>query len=879
MAIPQHSYALAGTEFYEPIERASERGREYRPHPVPRGWLRTDSGIWTAWRPARDTGPEQGWKVHVSARLERAQHVLDTVAAACVAERVPFKHLSAELFFLHLHHKHGPRPQSGKFCTCYPPDEQSARRLMDRLAGELAGERGPYVLTDRRYRDSRVVHYRYGAFRAPARVRPDGSAETLVRDGSGEHVEDRRGTGFTLPGGITDPFGEQWPPPDNAPSGDGSIRIRGYRVLRAVAHSNAGGTYEAETATGRRVFLKEARAHNGLFWDHSTAQQRLRREHEVLCGVHAAAPGRCPEPLDYFREWEHEFLVTEFVTGTPLYRMLATDHPALAADRTRAHDEAHYARSLSLLDGLRRELDRLHELGYRFGDLSPGNVLVTPDGDVRLVDFEAASPVTDPPVPMGTGGFVPPGGAPSDDPLAQDEYGFAALALFLLWPMHPVAERSPGCLEHLHAELAEAAPIPARLWRLATRNYRAGRTGGRHAHLPTPDEVAARPRRWLAELADGIARDLLRTADPANPNRVFPTVPRGHTSNTSCVAYGTAGVVHALHHAGVEVPEPVLARLRRDALEQREHLPPGLHVGSAGLAWVLADRGLLDEAGDLLDHAARHPLTLLSTTLGEGAAGIGLTHLALHAHTGDAGLLERAASYGDSLLGIDSPTPTLGPHDAVGLLRGRAGLALFLYYLGRVTGEERYLAHGAGLLHAELDRAIALPGDALGFPDDAVTDRAMSYLAAGSGGVTTVLTRYVTLLDDERLSAALPRTARHTAKICTAEPGLYRGLAGLVLAMADDGAHAGVTDPHEPLRLAKGLFKYAVPAGDGIRFLGEGSLRYSAELWSGSSGILLALHRVLHGNHDQFFTLDRMVRAGPPGRTGHPDHATAGHGR
>ena len=55
------------------------------------------------------------------------------------------------------------RAQAGKFCAIYPPDVGSARRLMDRLAVELKDEVGPYILTDRRYGDKGVVHYRYGA--------------------------------------------------------------------------------------------------------------------------------------------------------------------------------------------------------------------------------------------------------------------------------------------------------------------------------------------------------------------------------------------------------------------------------------------------------------------------------------------------------------------------------------------------------------------------------------------------------------------------------------------------------------------------------------------------------------------------------------------
>lgn len=49
--------------------------------------------------------------------------------------------------------------QAGKFCAAYPGDAERARRLMERLERDLAGEVGVFVLTDRRYGDSNVVHF------------------------------------------------------------------------------------------------------------------------------------------------------------------------------------------------------------------------------------------------------------------------------------------------------------------------------------------------------------------------------------------------------------------------------------------------------------------------------------------------------------------------------------------------------------------------------------------------------------------------------------------------------------------------------------------------------------------------------------------------
>lgn len=857
------SEAFADEQYYAPIETIADPGPRFAPTQVPSGWQGTAQGIWTVWSTPQAPRVAQGWKIHVSARLERAQHVLDVVANICCAENIPFKHVSARFFFLFLHHKHASRPQSGKFCAVYPPDTQTARRLLDLLSDALREEEGPYVLSDRRYRDSRTVHYRYGAFSRRSRLLPDGTREGLVRDGSGRDVADLRQPAFLLPGGITDPFVT-----DEPAEHEGPILIRDYEIVKVLQPSNAGGAYQArDTRTGRIVFVKEARAHNGLTWDGTSAQERLRHEHDVLTAVHEAAPGVCPEPLDHFTEWEHDFLVTEFVEGDSLRDWISRTSPLVRAGRPAEEFAAYFADWRIILGYLDESLDRLHALGYRYGDINLGNVIVTPSGHARFVDFEAVSALSGPPASMGTKGFTPPSGLASDssDPLLSDRYGMAALALALFAPFHSAAERAPANLALLRRDLTASVLPPADLWTRATAFHQPGEDDP--ACRPTPVEVDADPLGCLGRLAEHVTAGLFDMADVGRQDWVFPPSPEAFRTNTVCVAYGTAGVVHALHRAGLEIPEDIEKRLRRDSLSLRPGLPPGLNVGSAGIARVLAALGHLDEAIDLLRDADSHPITVSCTTLAGGRAGVGLTWLALHHRTGDNTHLERAAATGDAILRTPDLVPTLGDHDARGLFHGRSGLALFLYYLARDTGDTRYLQAGRYLLHEELDRALSLDDGTYSFSDNAVIHRAMPYLAVGAAGVGTVLARYVSTVPDERFAEALPRIAASTRGSSPMEPGLYNGLAGLTYFHTDHAELTGdETHRRDAVRVATGLLKYAIPHGRGVRFLGVGSHRFSADLSSGGAGILLALHRVLHGPGDELFTLDRAAQPSMPPR-------------
>ncbi|MFE1959318.1 class III lanthionine synthetase LanKC [Streptomyces sp. NPDC059479] len=893
------AFAVADREFYAPLENSRDRGEVFRPSSPPEGWRDLDFGVWTTWyREDRKPGVEDGWKVHVSARPDRLAQVLDTVAGICFEQGVTFKHLSCRLYYLWAHHKQAARQANGKFIAAYPRSAEAAGALMERLREALADEEGPHILTDRRYKDSRTVHYRYGAFTRRSRVRPDGTDLLLVRDGNGRETEDRRGMSFVLPEGVSDPFAERTAGARRAArravrSGSGGagkqLSFQGYVFEEAVQFSNGGGVYKGrEEATGRPVFIKEARAHSGVAPNGASAPDYLRAEWRVLQELRTTAPGLAPVPVAYFRQGEHEFLVTEPIEGKGLQPWMADNHPMLGGELTSETFAAYYARSERILAGIEQALERLHAAGYLFVDVSPGNVLVTEGDGVRLVDFEAVHRPGTPFTPVGTLGYAPPAALLADadgDPSLYDDYGVSALAQLLVGPYHHPIRHNPDVLAHLRHELTAYAPVSEVLWNRATKYHRPGgpatattETSDRSERLPaperlstserlpSPESVAAEPLRHLTELRDRTADALLAMADLGHPDRVFPTIPDGYRTNTLCVAYGTAGVVHALGRAGRALPDGLLERLRRDALAARNDLAPGLYVGLAGIARTLADRGLLDEARELLTVADRHPLTTgaASATLYGGSAGLALAHLALYGRTGDEHHIDRAQALAAALPSDEELTPLLGPDDATGLMHGRCGVALMLCQLAGVTGERDHLRRGTRLLHAELDRESAPGAPGMYFPISAADGRSLPYLYCGSAGTAYTVTRYLRVVDDRRLAEALPRLLTALRSGAPAMSGLQQGLAGLGFALADHAELTGNgTSRQEAVRIARGLYKFAVPHATGVRFLGDRLLRFSADLWSGSAGVLLFLSQLLDPRPGALLTESPLPAAVP----------------
>ncbi|MGB3438384.1 MAG: class III lanthionine synthetase LanKC [Actinophytocola sp.] len=853
------SFLVADSDYYEPWD-STDPGARFHAVPLPGGWVRLDDGAWTHWGPPGLVLPDQGWKVHVSSSLPNARSVLAIVSLVCAELGVPFKHLAGERTFLIAHDKHAARPQSGKFCTLYPPTEQGALALLRRLSTDLAGIGGPYVLTDRRFGESTCVSYRYGAFRGRTRVDADGNHVPTMTGQDGRVVDDERGPVFRLPPGMSDPFREATPP-----AAAGSVKLNGYAFDTVLRHSNAGGAYRFRTAEDTVVFVKEARAHNGYTADGADAKTRLAAEYLVLRELHTRAPGLCPRPVELFHHWEHSYLVSEFVPGVSLYRWMVTNNPAVLDHTDVAAFAGYHSRCLSLLDQLDAQLRTLHDLGLVFIDLSPTNVLVDDDDRVRLVDFEAVQPVDDVRRFMGTPGYLHPDprAVVKRDPRDLDRYGLAALAQLLVFPAHEAAELHPAVLDHLHADLSELAPVEPRLWRWATRCHE--RT--EDTSLPTPSAVRADPVAALRDLAERTADAIESMAQPDHPARVYPTIPLGYQTDTLALAAGTAGVLYALHRAGRACDPAVVRRLRDEALAAAGTSAPGLLHGSAGIAGVLAELGEADAAETLLTAAAAHPLNDTAATLGGGAAGTALGLLAHHRHTGEQRWLDLAAGLLENVPdGEEELTSRLSTTNRSGLVGGRTGVALALYRLHRATGDDRPFARGMRLLGEELAYAVPLPGDGLGFRIARADRRVYPYLFAGSAGYAAVLSRFlahrpdaefgVPVDDDLTAAEALARCLRACTARFTVFPGLFPGLAGLVMTLADVGKRHGRPDLVDAaLTSARGLFRYAVPHLNGVGWLGEPGQRLSADLWSGAAGVLLSLRHLADALPDPLDTV------------------------
>ncbi|MET9188139.1 protein kinase/lanthionine synthetase C family protein [Streptomyces tendae] len=845
-------YCDADPYFYDVPHRTADRTGAARSRyaaassPVPQGWQRHESGDWLALRPADADLPAQGWKIHVSACLDNAESVLDRVWRHCVAGGTAFKFVPSRYLLHQRNAKYADRAGSGKFVTVYPADEAEFERLVGELSELLAGEPGPHILSDLRIGEG-PVHVRYGGFTRRDCYDADGELRPAVSGPDGVLVPDLRGPVFRIPEWVD-------PPAFLRPHLDArsAVTVTGmpYTVESALHFSNGGGVYLArDTRTGARVVLKEARPHAGLAADGADAVTRLHRERralERLSGLDCT-----PEVLDHLTVGEHHFLVLEHIDGKPLNTFFARRHPLIEADPGERRLAEYTDWALDVHARVERAVAEVHARGVVFNDLHLFNIMVRDDDSVALLDFEAAHHVDEAGRQIvANPGFV----APADRRgVAVDRYALACLRLALFLPLTSLLAVDRQKAAHLAEVVAEQFPVDRAFLDAAvdeiTRVDRSTRVHRAPAvRRPTGPVAPVRPDDWPRS-RDSMAAAIRASATPSRTDRLFPgDIAQFATAGGGLAfAHGAAGVLYALAESGAGRDEDGEQWLLERTKRPPSGMPLGFHDGLAGLAWTLERLGHRDRALDLAELLLDQPLDHLGPDLHGGTAGVGLALESLAATTGQAALhsaaLHCAELAADGLRGEGGPDDGVGRgRTRAGLLYGGAGRALFFLRLFERTRDSALLDLARDALRHDLARCVRGAGGALQVDEGW---RTMPYLGAGSVGIGMVLDDYLAHRADEEFARAANEIVAAAQAMFYAQPGLYRGVAGMVLHLGRTTATAPGTGPGAVRRQLDALSWHAMSYGDRLAFPGEQMMRLSMDLSTGTAGCLLAVASVL----------------------------------
>jgi serine/threonine protein kinase len=807
-----HPYCVADADFFDLPERLDDAAERFPAADLatPPGWLRAERGFWVSLRPVDAPLVKQGWKIHVSVTLDDAARVCELVRDFCVRHALPVKMLRSRKAAHYLNNKYAARAGSGKLITVYPADEAALERALTGLSAALAGTTGPDILSDLRYGDS-PLFVRHGAF-----VRQSGTNDAPV---TGEQEP-----AFSLPPwvrvpDVLRPHYELWR------SGDDGDDFP-YEIGDTLHYANGGGVYRArDVRTGVEVVLREARPHAGLDVDGADAVVRLGREHGTLRRLQGL--DCVPRLIEYRRAWEHHFLVEEYVEGETLADAMLHRQPLTEPDPTSAARAEYTAWVLAVTGRLGRALDAVHARGVRVGGLHPGNVIVRPDGSVCLVDFELAGDLLNDRrrSALAAVAFTAP---PSLSGAAADRYLLDCIRLWLLLPLDARPAQEPYRVTTLVRAAERLYPLPAGFGAALLRGLRPPEPPD---ELDTAGALLTGDRLDWPAIRDRLVAGIHACATPGRTDRLFPGDPQQFADGGTSLAYGAAGVLHALHHVGAPIPGEYVDWLVRAADRDPR---PGLYTGAHGVAGVLHELGRTEAALELLDRVAPSEPAVPGVGMLDGRAGIGLALLHFARLTGDIELLIRARWTAESIGYLR--TPAQG-----GLFRGTTGAALLHLHLYEDDGDPAHLDRAAAALRADAARGEHLANGSFQLVD---AGRHRLDLDAGSGGVALVAQHYLRHRDDAGLAAVVDGVRTGCRCALVQMPGLLLGRAGMLAAQVRLGTRRA-----ELREQVRRLGWHARTYRGQLVFPGHGLLRLSADLGTGAAGVLLAMSAVFddHG--------------------------------
>ncbi|MBN2393572.1 MAG: protein kinase [Anaerolineae bacterium] len=229
-----------------------------------------------------------------------------------------------------------------------------------------------------------------------------------------------------------------------------------YHILSQLGGGGMGAVYLAEDnrLPGRRCAIKEMSPDQLAAQDRNWAIQAFQQEAQMLANL--KHPG-LTLVTDYFPELGNWYLVMDYIEG----ETLETHLQRTPGGRLPVDEAQRIARQLCEV------LIYLHSQNppVIFRDLKPGNVMLTPQGDVKLIDFGIArffkSGKSGDTVNLGTPGYAAPeqyGRMGLQSGPRADVYSLGALLLQMITGYDPTAAQTPFPLPTPRSVMPDISP-------------------------------------------------------------------------------------------------------------------------------------------------------------------------------------------------------------------------------------------------------------------------------------------------------------------------------------------------------------------------------------------------------------------------------------
>lgn len=309
--------------------------------------------------------PDFGFKIHISSTIHNYEQIKNLLIPFLDEKKISYKYINkTKDIYFNYSNKESPA-ESGKLFTIYPKDRDHFKDLIEEIYTYLPKDLdGIYVLSDRAYKDSKVIFYRYGTIKLNYDKTYKGIPS--LPGPSGEIWQDYQKTYFDLPEWIED-IQEDEEYLDSYLSDN-------YQLESILKVSNGGNIYLATNADGDKVVIKESRPHILSYKKYSH-----RKELENEFSLNKKFDDHLAKEIERVEEWINRYYIYEYIEAPDLYNDL-TSHGLFGYERENSDKNiALLKKYLERINKILMMVKYFHDRELVLNDIHPGNIKIKDD--------------------------------------------------------------------------------------------------------------------------------------------------------------------------------------------------------------------------------------------------------------------------------------------------------------------------------------------------------------------------------------------------------------------------------------------------------------------------------------------------------------------
>ncbi|MHC3510753.1 class III lanthionine synthetase LanKC N-terminal domain-containing protein [Streptococcus suis] len=789
-------------------------------------------------------GRTAGWKIHVSATIENYLEIFNIVCGYCIKNKIDFKFLANEKFLKEINSKEVSRLSAGKFIVVYPK-ESEFRTVIQDISDLTIMYDGPEVLTDYRYSSSKIIYYRYGEIDPIRRINTYGVVETYILDNEANFVKDEK---------FPYPFTPDWIKKISLEdaSNEESLLLKKYIPMQAIKFSSSGGVYEVTEVNSRKIFvMKEARKFTGQDNTKFYSTDRLKREFSFLKLLERT--DFVPQVFEIIEEKGNSYLIEEKLEGINLREYIYLHNPLLTNEKDVKKIDDYFKNCLIIFNNIIAGIGKINDFGIYVQDLSETNIIVnfeTNEPTVKLIDLEYAILKKE---LNGITNIQTPGFSYIGEIEGIDIYKGYIIGICMIFPIQNMFEFNRAnvfkSIQYLKNIINNKY---AQKMLNQIEKYIRSFDGATNICKISPDDVS--------QQLDQIINCILESycvLEVDHKKIFFPADPQVYNTNPYSIAHGGLGVLYSLLRISDGKERTILTKIQNISndiinttygalFNDSIDISSGLMIGELSFVYFLMCENKILEAWNVFNRSFQTLKNSDNTGIYYGISGL----VILGAYFGFEGCSETMFSELQELL-LERRLET----DVVGLYEGESGVALIYLVMYMVTNDRRYLdigeSHVANILTYVYENSHGnLTVDRVG-KNNSGNKIESPFLYNGLSGIGYMLLYYYKVTKNDEYSNVLNSICLSLDYDIHYFATLMRGLAGitdLLITCLQEGVLCDEVSERTSKVVDQqiktlNLFEQRDESEILFGFLGEGNLKISHDLHSGSSGIALVLYR------------------------------------